>query len=140
MKTGPIILIEDDADDKAIFEENLLELNVKNELIWFNNTKSAFEFLKTTDKNPFVIICDVNMPIQNGLELKEQIDNDSEIRTKSIPFVFYSTSVNQYAVEKAYLKMTVQGFFQKGNDDEEIKNNLKIIIDYWTYCKHPNSE
>jgi CheY-like chemotaxis protein len=138
MKTGPIILIEDDAEDKMIFEENLRDLEVKNELIWIDNTKDAFDFLKSTTLKPFVIMCDVNMPMEDGIELKMRIDNDPELRSKSIPFVFYSTSVNQDHIDKAYKEMTVQGFFQKGNDYKTIKKNLKIIIDYWTYCKHPN--
>jgi CheY-like chemotaxis protein len=138
MKSGPIILVEDDEDDKLIFEEIVKELGVTNRIIWLNNTLDAFDFLKSTHKKPFLIMCDINMPIQNGIEFKFQIDNDPDLRTKSIPFIFYSTSVPQEAVDIAYKEMTVQGFFQKGAEYQEIKKNLKIIIDYWSCCKHPN--
>ena len=139
MRSGPIVIIEDDADDKTIFEEILQELAVKNKLIWFIHSTDAYQYLMTTSDQPFLIFCDVNIPGDNGLEFKRQIDNNPFLRRKSIPFVFYSTSVDQYAVNEAYTTMTVQGFFQKGNTYEEMKRYIRTIIDYWLICSHPNT-
>ena len=138
-KTGPIVALEDDADDRGIFEDILKELNVENQLVWFTRAEDAFRYLKTTSEQPFVIFSDVNLPGLKGTEFKQQIDNDAELRKKSIPFVFYSTSVDQRTVNEAYTKMTVQGFFQKGYRFEELKKDIKLILDYWQVCKHPNS-
>ncbi len=140
MKSGPIILVDDDIDDKAIFEDALRELGIENKLVWFDTTKAAFEYLKTTEEQPFVIISDVNMPVHSGIEFKRKIDMDPQLRDKAIPFIFYSTSVNKETVTQAYKELTVQGFFQKKNDYQEIVENIKLIIDYWGTCKHPNSE
>lgn len=139
MKSGPIILIEDDADDKSIIEEILDELEVPNKLVWFIHSTDAFQYLVTTTEQPFIIFCDVNIPGDNGIEFKRQIDSNAFLRRKSIPFVFYSTSVDQVAINEAYSEMTVQGFFQKGNTYEEMKSYIRIIIDYWRICKHPNT-
>lgn len=139
MKSGPIIIVEDDMDDKEIMEDALKELHVSNKLIWFKNCDDAWQYLKTTTDQPFVIFSDVNLPRQNGIEFKRQIDNDQQLRRKSIPFIFYSTAVNQQIVNEAYTQMTVQGFFQKSNGFEEMKKNIKLILDYWTACKHPNT-
>jgi CheY-like chemotaxis protein len=139
MNSGPIVLVDDDVDDKEIFADALSDLGVTNEIIWFSNSKEAFDFLKQTSIQPFLIMCDLNLPIQTGMEFKRQIDEDPQLRTKSIPFLFYSTSVNQEAVDKAYKEITVQGFFKKGDNYEDIKTKLKLIIGYWSYCKHPNS-
>jgi CheY-like chemotaxis protein len=138
-KAGPIVIIEDDSDDREVFEEILKELNVPNKTIWFTKCDDAFNYLKTTTDQPFLIFSDVNLPIQNGIEFKRQLDNDEQLRKKSIPFVFYSTSVAQKLVNEAYTKMTVQGFFQKANSYEEIRDNIKLILDYWSVCKHPNT-
>jgi CheY-like chemotaxis protein len=138
-KTGPIILIEDDPDDKAIFEDAIHELGVSNALRAFDSPIECFKYLKTTHEQPFLIFCDVNLPRQNGLDFKASIDGDPQLRRKSIPFIFYSTSVNQETVNRAYLQLTVQGFFKKANYYEEIKSMLKLIMDYWIICKHPNS-
>lgn len=138
-KSGSVIIIEDDEDDKEIFELMMRELGIRNKIEWFPETYSAFEFLKTTNRPMFLILCDINMPGRNGLELKRDIDADAELRRKSIPFIFYSTAANQNDVNEAYMKMTIQGFFQKGSDYEKVKSILKIIFDYWTNCKHPNA-
>lgn len=131
-------MVEDDADDKEVFEGILSDLKIQNKLIWFNKSDAAFTYLKTTSDRPFIIFSDVNLPLESGIEFKRRIDADPQLRQKSIPFVFYSTSVNQQAVNEAYTKMTVQGFFQKGSSYDEIKGHVKLILDYWMICRHPN--
>jgi CheY-like chemotaxis protein len=139
-KTGPIVIIEDDAEDEEIFKDALEELGVSNKIIWFSDPHAAFDYLKKTSEQPFIIFSDVNLPLQNGVELKRKIDADEQLREKSIPFVFYSTFVSQEVVNKAYTQMTVQGFFKKGTSYKEIKSDIKMIVDYWQICKHPNTE
>jgi len=139
-KSGPIIVLEDDADDKSIFEEILQDLEITNKLIWFTKTAETLEYLKTTSEQPFIIFSDINLPVQNGIDFKKELDNDEQLRKKSIPFVFYSTSVDQKTVNDAYTKMTVQGFFKKGNSYDEMKTDIKVIFDYWKTCKHPNTK
>lgn len=138
-KDGPIVLIEDDLDDEGIFKEVLKELNLSNKLVSFTRAKDAFHYLKTSEERFSVIFSDVNLPGQSGLELKREIDNDHELRVKSIPFIFYSTSIAQHAVNEAYIEMTIQGFFKKENSFEEIKRTIKLILEYWQLCRHPNS-
>ncbi|MEO5984907.1 MAG: response regulator [Ferruginibacter sp.] len=138
-KSGPIVVIEDDTDDLEILKEALRENYVPNEFLCFSNGPDAFQYLKTTSQQPFIILCDVNLPRQNGIEFKTQIDEDPILREKSIPFIFYSTYVSQYAVNEAYKNLTVQGFFQKNDTYEEFKNVVKTMIDYWGLCKHPNN-
>lgn len=138
-KHGPIILVDDDHDDKEIFEHVLEELGVTHELIYFDRCRDAMEYLLNTAGQPFIIFCDVNMPAYNGVEFKKDIDSTPMLRQKSIPFVFYSTSVNQETVNTAYTEMTVQGFFQKSHGMKEIKNTIKLILDYWFSCRHPNT-
>lgn len=138
-KSGPIVVVEDDNDDLDILKEALRENEVGNELICFSNGPDAFDYLKNTTQQPFLILCDVNLPRQNGIEFKTQIDSDEYLRQKSVPFIFYSTYVSQYAVNEAYKNLTVQGFFQKNDTYQEFKNVIKTMVDYWSLCKHPNN-
>ncbi|HYH13638.1 MAG TPA: response regulator, partial [Flavisolibacter sp.] len=111
-KTGPIIIVEDDPEDQEVIAD-VLQLNgVKNELKFFDNGKLALDYLLKTTDNPFLIICDINMPVMNGLELRKEINKSDVLTQKSIPFVFYTTHAEKHAVEEAY-RMSVQGFFQK---------------------------
>ena len=139
MVPGPIIIVEDDKDDRDIIEEVLEELNIPNEIVWFKRCVNAFDYLKTHTNQPFLIFCDINLPGLSGLEFKRQIDADKELRKKSIPFVFLSTSTDKKYVDEAYIEMTVQGYFQKANSYVEIKNTVKAILEYWKICKHPNA-
>jgi response regulator RpfG family c-di-GMP phosphodiesterase len=139
MITGPIILVEDDEDDAAIFSEVLTDLDIPNRLISFIKPADAYHFLVNNDEQPFIIISDVNLPGMSGMEFKKKLDHNDKLRKKSIPFVFYSTSAEKKYVNEAYLQLTVQGFFLKGQSIKEIKNQLRIIFEYWKICRHPNS-
>ena len=134
----PIILIEDDQDDQDIFRELIVELGIPNPLIFFDNAPDAFEFL-VEDGQPFLIFCDVNLPKQTGLEFKKVVDEHPELRKKSIPFIFCTTSIDSVAIAQAYLDMTVQGYFKKGSSMAEMKHTLKVIFEYWMLSAHPNS-
>ena len=92
-KNGPIIIIEDDMDDRHILSDALSDAGVLNELIFFENGPDAFEYLKSSSSQPFLIFCDVNLPRQNGIEFKREMDADPELRAMSIPFIFYMTEI-----------------------------------------------
>ena len=138
-RTGPILIIEDDQDDQEMLQEAFTELGVRNKLLFFDKTKKAFDFLKTTSEKPFLILSDINLPQQTGVEFKREVDSDPQLRKKSIPFVFFSTSIEKHAVDIAYKELTIQGFFRKSNKYEDLKKTLSLIIEYWKICKHPNS-
>ncbi|TDW51658.1 CheY-like chemotaxis protein [Flavobacterium sp. 270] len=137
-KSGPIVLLEDDHDDRIFMETIFSELGIENERVYLKNSDEALEFLHNTSKSLFLIFCDVNLRGKNGLELKREIDNHKQLRLKSIPFVFYSTSIRQEQVIEAYTELTVQGFFKKENDLSEAKTSIATIIAYWKLCRHPN--
>ncbi len=136
---GPIILIEDDEDDQKIFSEIVGTLKIKNKMHWFTNALDAYAYLQESNEQPFIIFCDMNLPKQTGIEFKKKLDDHPVLRKKSIPFLFYTTSVSPAAVTKAYTDMTVQGFFEKPGNYKEMENLLRIIFSYWQVCKHPNS-
>lgn len=137
MKNGPIILVEDDPDDQEFIVDALRTLDVKNEVKIYDNGQKALEFLLTTDIQPFLIISDVNLPIMNGLQLKSEIQATPRLKSKSIPFIFLSTSADLKAVTEAF-NLQVQGFFVKENTYRGIQEQLKQIMDYWKSCRHPN--
>jgi CheY-like chemotaxis protein len=135
-KSGPIIIIEDDADDQEILNDILKELGVPNFIRFFNSCVHALDYLLTTIEKPFVIISDINLPAMTGLELCRQITTNKSVKVKTIPFVFLTTSSDQKIITEAY-EMHVQGFFVKPGSIPELKDMIKMIIDYWGICKHP---
>ena len=75
----------------------------------------------------------------NGLELRRRINADEKLRQKSIPFVFLTTGATHHYVQEAY-NLMVQGFFKKENNFRQIQNTIRMIIEYWLICRHPNSK
>lgn len=136
-KTGAIVIVEDDEDDKELLEEVLREMKLPNKILFFNKALKAFEYLRSTIESPFLIISDVNLPGMSGLELKKQIDSEEYLRKKCIPFVFLSTSSNISCVKKAYEEMTIQGYFEKPLLIKELRNLLHCIIGYWKLSNRP---
>jgi|SRR5688572_11015856 len=137
--TDPIVIVEDDADDQYFIKSICDKLGVTSELLFFDNGKDALDYLKATNRKTFLILCDINMPIMNGLELRRQIQMDEKLRRKSIPFIFLSTAARPKEVEEAY-DLTVQGFFVKASQLKDMEMDLELILKYWQNCKHPNSQ
>ena len=136
-KGGPIIIIEDDIDDQEILSEVFTELDYKNEIIFFPDGEQALEYLVTTEVEPFIIFSDINMPKLGGMELREKIHENEDLRLKSIPYLFFSTSAEQKHVVDAYSK-SIQGFFVKPTSYKDIKETIRTIVSYWNTCVSPN--
>ena len=136
-KGGPIIIIEDDLDDQEVLSEVFQELAYKNEIIFFGDGEKALEYLINTKVEPFIIFSDVNMPKLSGMELRQKVHENEDLRLKSIPYLFFSTSAEQDHVVDAYSK-SVQGFFVKPSSYSEIKETIKTIVEYWNKCVSPN--
>ena len=139
-KSGPIIVIDDDLDDQEILKAAAEELNIPNRFQFFTRCNHAFEYLQTTEEQPFLILCDINMPLMTGIEFKKQIDDDKKLRKKSIPFIFFSTAADKSVIDEAFIELTVQGFFKKSYSITELKKTIIVILEYWQLCKHPNAE
>jgi len=134
---GPVVVIEDDLDDQEMFLEVFKELKYENEVIFFGDGEQALEYLINSEIEPFLILSDINMPRLNGIELREKVFNNENLRQKSIPYLFFSTSAEQVHVIDAYSK-SIQGFFIKPASFEELKVIIKKIIEYWKVCVSPN--
>jgi len=136
-KTGPIIVIEDDADDRAFFKEVFEALNYENEIIYFEDGESALAYLAKEPTKPFLILSDINMPKLSGMQLKDKIQLNENLRMKCIPYLFFTTTANQNHIIEAYSK-SVQGFFVKPASLENLTSIIKKIIEYWQVCESPN--
>jgi len=136
-KSGPIVMIEDDEDDQDIFRNVFKELNLKNEIVFFKDGELALDYLIKTHAEPFIIFSDINMPKLSGMELREKVHQNEDLRIKSIPYLFFSTSAEQEHVIDAYSK-SIQGFFIKPTSFIDVKDTIKSIVEYWQKCVSPN--
>lgn len=130
MNDGPILIADDDTDDKEFLQEAWKELEFKNPLIFFSNGADVLSYFESGKTTPFLVLCDVNIPKMDGFELKEKIKENPGWNYKSIPFVFWSSQVSKKQIKKAY-DLGVNGFFVKENNLEAIKQSLISIVTYW---------
>ncbi|GAB3891713.1 hypothetical protein GCM10028803_03810 [Larkinella knui] len=137
-KNGPIIIIEDDADDQFLLEQIFKKLNYSNKVIYFSDGEEALGFLNRTELMPFLILSDVNMPKLDGFALRQKIFTDSQLQVKCIPYLFFSTAVSQEMVIEAY-SMSAQGFFIKQDSMSELEKTISVIMEYWKRCAAPNN-
>src|SRR4030095_11891249 len=135
-KRGPIIIIEDDIDDQDILADIFKELNYKNKLIFFGDSLQALEYLTDTEIEPFLVLSDINMPKLNGMELREKIHNNEDLRLKSIPYLFFSTSAEKKHVIDAY-PSAIRVFFVKPHSYDKLKKTIVKIVEYWQECESP---
>lgn len=136
-KNGPLIIIEDDIDDQEIFGEIFKELDYKNEVIFFNDGQQALAYMRESPIEPFIVFSDINMPKLSGMELRNQVHENEDIRLKTIPYLFFTTAAAQEDVINAYSK-SIQGFFVKPSSYNELRDTLKVIVEYWKKCVSPN--
>ena len=134
---NPIVILEDDIDDHEIFSEVFSALGVKNELIIFTDAAKALDFLLVTQKQPFLILSDINLPRMNGFELRNKVFTNKQLQLKCIPYLFFTSGANRASVIDAYA-MSVQGFFLKPSSMTGLENSIKKIIEYWKECIAPS--
>lgn len=137
-KNGPIIIIEDDQDDQLLLEEVFDNLKYPNQLFFFPDGQKALDFLNGSDISPFLILSEINMHKLDGFALRNKIKMDAKRQLRCIPYLFFSTTLSQDAVIKAY-SLSVQGFFKKQTTLAETEKTISVIMEYWKRCAAPNN-
>ena len=138
LSDGPLVYIDDDEDDQYLFEQAVREVGLLNPIHSFPNGLAALHYLETTSDKPLLILCDLNMPVLDGLGLQAAIDQSEYLRQKSIPFIFFTTAAHPDIVRQAY-KGNLQGFHTKAALYSDLKEQVRLIVHYWQACLHPNS-
>jgi CheY-like chemotaxis protein len=136
MEHAPLLIVDDDSDDREFLQDAWKDLDFPNALVFFNNGEEVLRYLRYEKVSPFLILCDVNLPRMDGFELKKKILEDTEMNYKSIPFVFWSSQASKAQIQKAY-DLGGNGFFVKANTFEETKQSLINIVGYWRKSKTP---
>lgn len=137
-KKGPIVVIEDDLDDQMMLTEVFKILKTENKIRFFNDGEEALIYLRQPHVYPFLILSDVNMPKLSGFELKQMVHTNEALSVKCIPYLFFTTAVNEKAVYDAYT-MSAQGFFVKPNSFDELVATLGVMTEYWKRCYSPSN-
>ena len=136
MNLHPIYIIDDDTDDNEIVQEVWNKIGLENKIVFFKSGDELIKKLNEDVHNPFLIICDINLPKMDGFEIREKLLRDPETRYKTVPFIFWSNSASDKQIKKAY-DLAAHGMFIKGSTMEELQKTFTRIVEYWQVSLKP---
>jgi CheY-like chemotaxis protein len=85
-----LFLIDDDPDDKEIFQEALKQIDEEIICYTASDGEDALTKLRDALLLPDVVFLDLNMPVMNGKDCLRELKKDKDLR--HIPVIVYSTS------------------------------------------------
>lgn len=97
-KIAHILLVEDNEGDIVLTLEAFEDSDIKTHISVVRNGKEALDFLLNREQfanadRPDLVLLDINIPIYNGHEVMDEINNTS--RLKGLPIIILTTSSNQ---------------------------------------------
>jgi CheY-like chemotaxis protein len=120
------MLVEDDADDRDIFNLALQGVSTDVQLVTANDGEHAIARFKEDESFlPHCIFIDLNMPRMNGQECLREIRKIE--RLKNIPVIMYSTTVNPSYVAEA-LRHGATDFIVKPVTIEALTSSIAQIF------------
>jgi len=133
---APILMAEDDEDDRMMAKKALSENWVANPLVTVNNGEELMDYLHQEGKysdpamspRPCFILLDLNMPRMDGREALKQIKAD--INLKSIPVVIMTTSKAEEDIVTSY-NIGANSYITKPFTFEGLVKVIKALKDYW---------
>lgn len=132
----PILMAEDDPDDRLLSQEALDESRLANKLYFVKDGEELLEYLchegrysnSTLAPRPGVILLDLNMPRKDGREALREIKANPDLRR--IPVVVLTTSKAEEDILRSY-DMGVNGYITKPVNLEELVEVMRMIGKYW---------
>ena len=137
-----ILIVDDDAHDLFFIEEAFREIGVKDPIHTVNGGQQAIDYMmgegKFSDRGvyayPTFITIDLKMPGTDGFAVLEHIKNNPEWAI--IPTVILSSSQDPDDIKKAYM-LGASSYHLKPNSQADLREQLKVLHDYWMTCEVP---
>jgi CheY-like chemotaxis protein len=121
-----IALADDDADDQALFDQALKQVNKDAELTIFNDGQELMQsLLQENAVLPDIVFLDLSMPKKGGIECLEEIRGHKLL--KGLPVVILTTSANQEDIKRAYDNNACL-FFNKPDNHTVLISIIKKVL------------
>lgn len=135
-KPIPILMADDDAEDRAFAEEALTEARLANPLKFVDDGEQLMDYLHRRGRyadpdvspRPGLILLDLNMPRKDGREALREIKEDPDLRT--IPVVVLTTSQSDEDIVRSY-QLGVNSYIQKPVTFERLVKVMQVLGRYW---------
>ncbi len=135
-KPIPVLLADDDADDRLLAEEALKKTRLANNLRCVEDGEELLDYLRRRGKyadpkespRPGLILLDLNMPRKDGSEALREIKSDPRLR--DIPVVVLTHSRAEDDIARAY-SLGVNSYITKPVKFSALVAVMKAIGQYW---------
>ena len=121
-----IYLIDDDSDDQELFVTALSQLDTGVLCKTESNGLKALDQLTSQRIVPDIIFVDLNMPLLNGFEFLEFMQNS--FRHKPIPVIVYTTTSDDASREKSKA-LGAYDFITKPNTFDGLTGMLEHVLE-----------
>jgi two-component system response regulator len=136
LKSGMILLVEDEPDDEALTLRALQTNNVINQIFVVRDGEEALDFLfarndySDRDPNdlPKLILLDIKLPKMHGLEVLRQIRANPG--TRLLPVVILTSSNEEQDLIEGY-KSRVNSYIRKPVDFSQFVETIRELGLYW---------
>lgn len=136
MKLIPILVAEDDPEDRFLIKESLARVRLAHSIHFVEDGAQIIDYLKNQGEfsdaeafpKPGLVLLDLNMPKKSGLEVLEFIRADPELCP--LPVVFLTTSREQEDLMACYRK-GANSFISKPVDFEGLVAVMHAVTNYW---------
>lgn len=130
-----VLLVEDDRVDALLVKKAFRSLKINNPVHHVENGEEALDFLRNeNNREPWIILLDINMPRMNGIEFLEVAKKDGKL--KQIPVIVLTSSMEQRDRFDAY-NFGVAGYMIKPVTYDDLLQLMDAIKMYWTISKLP---
>ena len=132
LETLKIILVDDDEDDRLLFEDAIEELNMNTLLRSFCDGQEFMDHILVKDQEmPHLVFLDLNMPVKNGMQCLTEMRENNKLKYLSV--AIYSTSSSERDIEQTFVK-GANIYINKPNDFEKLKKAIKKVLKLnWQY-------
>ncbi len=137
MSNQPILLIEDNADDRDLTIRALKKYNVLNPVAVARNGAEALTMLlgeHGDEDSPALILLDLKLPKVDGLEVLRRIRADQ--RTRVVPVVVLTSSKEEDDLRRAY-DLGANGYVRKPVEFSEFAEAMHAVGMFWLLLNQP---
>ncbi len=124
----PILIADDDPEDRQLIKEALNESRLLNEIEFAADGEELMKRLNSSDKLPGLILLDLNMPKKDGREALKEIKSNPRFR--QIPVVILTTSKAEEDIYRTY-NLGVNSFITKPVTFTSLVDIMRDLGRYW---------
>ena len=136
MNKQPILIAEDDADDRYLLQTAFSEIGFSEQIDFVENGIEVFTYLENIYANnnmemkalPGFILLDLNMPKKDGREVLKELKQHPVF--KKIPVIVFTTTKNEIEIKRCY-ELGANSYVVKPITFDALLKVVENIRSYW---------